>query len=54
MIPFLTGLVVDPIELINVNSQVDHNRNDTFDDLPFIWNGYEKIGYLTWFNVNFF
>lgn len=57
LISFLTGLVVEPIESINVTNDVNNYRNNPegyFDNVPFIWNKYENQGYVTWFNVSQF
>ena len=49
MVPILTGIIVDPLVEYKYESEVDkyRDKNGYFDHLPFIWNEFEKEGYLT-------
>lgn len=54
MLPFLAGIVKEPIWELNMYDETPHykdlEKNKTFHDLyPFIWKRYESIGYLTSF-----
>lgn len=57
MVPFLTGLVVEPIQSINVSSETDlylTDNNQFYDNFPLIWYKYEKLGYVTSFIVGIY
>lgn len=53
VVPMLTGLVIDSNQENNISYELSYYRklDGTFqDNLPFIWQEFEKIGYLTQFN----
>ena len=55
LLALLAGIVVEGVESLNLTSDDDYYQslNEKFyDKYPFIWNEYEKNGYLTGFQVN--
>lgn len=53
MIPLLSGIIEEEISTLKLTSEINKYReaNTSFHDtLPFIWNEYEKEGYLTMLN----
>ena len=54
MVPFLSGVVIEDIESLNVSSEWDYykKKDDAYyDPYPFIWYEYENKGYLTGYQV---
>ena len=50
MLPLITGIIVDALNEYNLSSEIDKYRDmekGFFDKLPYIWNDYEREGYVT-------